>query len=108
MKYFFSKGKFSSQLFYKNLDHTTIEVYSDFFHIIILPYISLSGYYYKESVVFQNNEKTIYRTLFSHVLNKNINMENIFGHNEYFIEILKNGTKAKIYQSTKEQFILKN
>ena len=108
MKYFFSKAKFTFQLFYKNIDFGTIDVYSNLFHVTILPYISYSGYYYKESIVFENNEKTIHRTLFSHVINKNIDLENIYEHNEFFIEIFKNGSKIIIFQSKKEQLILKN
>lgn len=107
MKYFFSQAKFSSQLFYKKIDLCVIDVYSELFHVKILPYVSFSGYYYKESIIFQNSQKIIYRTLFSHIIDKNINLENIYGFNEFFIEIFKDGSKIVIYQSTKVQLILK-
>lgn len=107
MKYLFSQAKLTSQFFYKKIDFGEIDVYTNLFHIKILPYLSFSGYYYKEAVIFQNNEKIIHRTLFSPVLDKKINLENICDFNEFFIEIFKDGSKIAIYQSTKDQLVLK-
>ena len=107
MKYFFSKARFSSQFFYKSIYLGQVDVYLDFFHVKVVPYMLFTGYYYKESIIFQNTEKIIHRTLFSQAINEKIDLENIYKLNEFFIEIMNDGSKITIYQSTKDQLILK-
>lgn len=107
MKYFFSKYKFPPQLFYKNIEKATIEVFSDYFFTQISPYFAYSGKYQIHSIFSEDNEKIIYRTMQVSLQENEIDLDNINKYNEFFIGIYKSGKKATIFQSTMEGIILK-
>lgn len=107
MKFFFCKYKFPPQLFYKNIEKATIEVFTDFFFIQIYPYFAYSGKYQIHSIFSEDSKKIIYRTMQVSLQENGIDLDNINRYNEFFIGIYKSGKKAIIYQSTMEGIILK-
>lgn len=107
MKYFFSRYKFSSQLFYKKIDKAIVKVFSDCFQVQVFPFFGYSGNYFKHSIFSQDNNKTIYRTIYVDSKTVEIDLESINPNNEYFVGIYRSGKKITIFQSSLDGIILK-
>lgn len=107
MKYFFSRYKFTSQLFYKKIDKATVKVFTDCFQVQVLPFYTYSGNYFKHSIFFQDNNKTIYRTIYVDSKTIEIDLENINLYNEYFVGIYSSGKKVTIFKSSLDGIIFK-
>ncbi len=107
MKYFYSKYKFTTSLFYKKLEKGTVKVYSDCFYIEIFPFFQYTGYYFKHSTITIDQNKTIYRTMIQKDNLHEINLKLINPENEYYIAFYKSKGKISIFKSDYNGIILK-
>lgn len=107
MKYYFSKFKFTTQLFYSKISLATVKVYKDCFIVKIEPYFNYSGNFFLHSIYSQDKEKTVYRTFRVEPDIFEVDLENISPLNEYFIGVYFSRNKLTIFQSDLEGIILK-
>lgn len=105
MKYYYSKSKFSNQLFYKSIQLATLEHTSGIFQISIIPYFYYSGKYHIHSVVLKDSNRTLFLTMKSD--EDVVDFDMMFGNNEFFISISHDGRKAMVFDSNKDGIILK-
>ncbi len=82
MRYFFKKYKFTTDIFYKTIDHAIVEHKDNIFMVEIMPFFNYGGKYYIESVSKKDNERTIYSTKKSH--GEKFDSENFEVQDEYF------------------------
>lgn len=106
MKYYYSKSKFSSQLFYKDIQLAILEHTSGLFQVSIIPYLSYGGKYHIHSVVKKDRNRTIYLTMRSD--EDEVDFDYLFESNKFYVSLSHDGRKAMIFDEEKYGIILKS
>lgn len=105
MRYFFKKYKFTTDIFYKTIDHAIVEHKDNIFMVEIMPFFNYGGKYYIESVSKKDNERTIYSTKKSH--GEKFDSENFEYLEQHFISLSHDGSKVMIFNNNGEGIIIK-
>lgn len=106
MKYYYSKSKFSSQLFYKKVQKASLEHLSGHFNVSVIPHFYYIGKYHIHSVVEKDNNRTVYLTMKS--MDETVNFDDLNRINKFFVSLSHNGKKAMIFNHDLEGIILKS
>lgn len=107
MKYFYSKYKFTSDLFYKKIEKATVDTYKDCFVVKIFPFFQYSGHFFIHSIISENQKKIVYRTMLQKSDSENVDFDLINPYNEFFIGFCSHSKKISIFQSNLDGIILK-
>ena len=105
MKYFFSRYKFTTDIFYNRIDHAAVEHTETTFKVEIMPFFSYGGKYYIESISKKDNNRTIYLTKKSH--SEKFDVDNYEFLEEYFISLSHDGNKVMIFSRDGQGIIIK-
>ena len=106
MKYYYSKSKFTHQLFFSSIQLATLEHTSGLFQISVIPYFQYSGNYHIHSVVLKDNKRTLFLTMKSH--ENYVDFEEINSLNKFFVSLSHDGKKVMLYTEDADGIILKS